>query len=88
MAKWQCDIPTKREFIHRLERAPELILVRGVLHGRFGLQSLPTVLDEFREVFVTNTRFGWGISVLRSSRNRFVVTRLPMPRSGADAGRQ
>jgi hypothetical protein len=86
MAKWHCNIPTKSAFIRQLGRAPELILVRGSLHGRFGLQSLPTVLDEFREVFVMNARVGWGTLVLRNSRNRLVRYTLSDAQIRSDAG--
>lgn len=90
MATWMSEIGTKKAFANRLKRAPELIFVRGVMHGRFGLQSLPTVLDELAEVHVANWRAGWSCIVQRRGRDRFwlfeVRTSLDRMAAGA-AGR-
>jgi hypothetical protein len=73
MAKWQCSISTKDEFSSRLKRTPELIFVRGMLNGRFGLESLVTVLDEVQEAYVTNTQVGWSALVVCGSGKRPVL---------------
>ena len=91
MATWTSEIRTKKEFANQLQRAPELILVRGVMHGRFGLQSLPTVLDELAEVHVANRRARWSCIVQRRGRDRFglfEVGRAPIGRTAAGAAQR
>ena len=73
MATWYTAITTKTEFTSRLKLLPELVIVRGVLNGRFGPQSLPTVMDEFQEIFVVNAREKWSALVRRCGRSRFTL---------------
>ena len=73
MATWKCQIRTRKQFQSLLKRTPELIFIWGALHGRAGLQSLPTVMDECSEIHVANVREKWSAVVERRSRNRFAL---------------
>ncbi len=74
MSRWTTlEIETKAEFLHQLRHCPELIIVRGVLHGRFGAQSLRTVLDEFDQVCVGNPTANWWALVIRHGSARLAV---------------
>jgi hypothetical protein len=69
------EIATKAEFLHQLRRCPEQIIVRGVLQGRLGSQSLRTVLDEFAQVCVVNPATNWRVLFVRHGLNEVAVER-------------
>ena len=73
MATWRSEIQTKEEFAAQLGQSPELIFISGNLSGRMALQSLPTVMDEYAEICVVNTRAPWSAVVQRRSRNCFTL---------------
>ena len=74
MSKWiTASVATRTEFVRHLRRHPELIVVRGVLFGRYGSQSLRTVLDEFPEVYVENPVTGWSILLVRRRGNGIAI---------------
>ena len=72
MAQWHSNIRTKREFASQVKHSPELIFIDGVWSGRRTLQSLPTVMDEFFEIYVRNRSTPRSAVVRRHGRG-FVV---------------
>jgi hypothetical protein len=80
MAKWTTtEFETRKDFLSQWRSCPELIVVRGLMNGRFGPQSLETVLDEFPQVYVENPWAGWSVlfvSSYRPQQHRFVVSEV------------
>jgi hypothetical protein len=73
MTKWTTQIPTRAEFAAQFRKCPELIVMWGVLDGRYGPQSLRTVLDTYSQVFIHNRREGWCALVERRGRRGFAI---------------
>jgi hypothetical protein len=84
MSRWTVEIETRDEFLRQVRRCPEMIVVHGRLHDRYGQQSLRTVLDEFDQVYVDNPVAGW--CVLLAPRGRKGVS-VVASRSGTQRSR-
>ena len=80
MGKWTTtDFETSGDFLSAWGSCPELIVVRGLMNGRFGAQSLQTVLDEFPQVYVENPLAGWSVLFVgnwSSRQRRYVVVQV------------
>lgn len=56
------------EFQDMVEEYPELVLIVGRVGVTYGIHSLASVIDEYKQIFITNSGNGWSVLVVREGR--------------------